>query len=619
MARLTVAIRNAGGRFLAIVVVFAVIGIVFAEAVSYRAGERGSLARDDASIARSSGDRPIRPAADAAITKLIEDAYTIALERDPDADELTAAQDKYDALIDAGVGAFLAAGDVLKRPFLQPSGAQNLEYRALGKLMPEIVEDVWGAFIATPLDPTARDAMAQEGRAMEALVVYLATSARFEERMGEVAPGVDGNAPANFVAVCDTRLFNIIPDALVEITAWIDSFAGSSDVRATAREVILDMVGSARYTGRGWTVEDRVDHVYLTVTAEESFDMVRNVWVRTFLDDGDTSGTVQMMHWFKDKFTDLLETYFGLLPTVTPTAEWTPVPTMPPTPTPVPTRWPDRLPPRDEFELISWFYVMILDREPSEDETFSWKSGYFDYAKAFKIDARFLPRAMARLFFLSKEYDGRYRTDDEFLTDCYHTFMMRDPTEQERRAWLTGDWDRGQVQMIFAESPEFDAVIQRIFPGMKGDPGRNLVTSMYMGILDRLVDKGGVAFFGDRFSSYYASRRDLSRWVAESLIYSEEFGRTAPPTKDHVEHLFRGVLGRYPSREEMAYWTAELDSGRVSVPDFIDLLIASQEFEARLREFFGTDEDPGPVRPPTPAPGPVRTPTPRPPAPPPEG
>ncbi|HUT23450.1 MAG TPA: DUF4214 domain-containing protein [Sumerlaeia bacterium] len=611
MARLAVAVRNAGGRFLATVVAFAVIGIVVAEAVSYRAGERDVLERNPGPITELSGERPIRPAADAAITKMIEDTYDIALGRAPSSAELKAAEDRYDALVDAGVGAFLAMGDVLKRVFITPTGRVNVEYLALGKQTWEMIIDLGLVFPDIEIDEdTARD-MAAEGRLLQAWVVYFGTLSQFEQRVKQIAPNVNGTPEGNYVAISNTRMFDILPNLLADVTTWIRSFVGVTDVRETAREMVLDMVESDRFKDRQFPTEEKVYHVYFTITADEPFGLIIQTWAAVFDEVGDVDGTEQLMHWFKNEFTAVLESYFGPLPTVTPTALWTPTPVISPTPVATPVRWPDRQPPLDVFELIRWFYVMILDRNPSEAEEFSWKSGYFDYAKAFNIDARFLPRAMARIFFLSREYDGRYRTDDEFLTDCYRTFMLRDPTEQERRAWLIGDWDRGQVQMIFAESPEFDAVVQRIFPGMKGDPGRNFVTSMYMGILDRLVDKGGVVFFGDRFSSYYASRRDLARWVAESLIFSEEFGRTAPPTKDHVEHLFCGVLGRYPSREETAYWTAELDGGRVSIRGFIDLLVASEEFGARLKEFFETDTEPGPVQP-TAEPGPVQSPIPLP-------
>ena len=74
--------------------------------------------------------------------------------------------------------------------------------------------------------------------------------------------------------------------------------------------------------------------------------------------------------------------------------------------------------------MVSSFYEEVLGRAPESGAVDEWET-QFDYAVGFDIDVRFIPREMARLFFLSEEYANRDRTDAEFLTDCYRVFLRR--------------------------------------------------------------------------------------------------------------------------------------------------------------------------------------------------
>ena len=248
--------------------------------------------------------------------------------------------------------------------------------------------------------------------------------------------------------------------------------------------------------------------------------------------------------------------------------------------------------PKPIRDLITSFYQTILDREPEAGAVDAWHHGYFDYALSFNIDVRFIPREMGRLFFLSEEYQNRGRTDGEFITDCYRVFLDRGPSNSELTAWLSGVWNRSEVMTIFAESEEFATRIDSMYPILKGDPTRNFVTTMYIGLLDRLVDKDGLEFAVGLFDAANARNgvegvRAAARDMASGVFMSDEFLGKNPTSEDYVVRLYRAFLGRFPSDAEVTYWGGELESGRQTTSDLIDLFADSSEFTTRLNEYFG--------------------------------
>ncbi|HUT25647.1 MAG TPA: DUF3160 domain-containing protein [Sumerlaeia bacterium] len=265
-------------------------------------------------------------------------------------------------------------------------------------------------------------------------------------------------------------------------------------------------------------------------------------------------------------------------PVPTPALTGTPIttPTLTSTPTPEPIR-----------ELIESFYRLVLGRDPEPGAVDAWREGYFEYAASFGIDVRFIPREMARLFFLSEEYAARNRTNAEFLTDCYRVFLNRDPNDGELADWLGGVWNRSEVMTIFSESEEFARRIEAMVPGMQGDPARNFVTAMYVGLLDRLVDSGGLAYFSILLE-LAGNKRDLAKWMAAAIVISQEFLSKEPTNQERVIRLFRAFLGRFPNDRETDYWTGQLDGGLETIDDLVDRFADSEEFAARLAGFFGS-------------------------------
>jgi hypothetical protein len=155
--------------------------------------------------------------------------------------------------------------------------------------------------------------------------------------------------------------------------------------------------------------------------------------------------------------------------------------------------------------MITSYYLDILGRAPEAGAVDSWYLGYFTYAESSAIDVRFVAREMARTLFASAEYQARARTREQFLRDAYQVFLHRAPSQWEIDGWLSGAWNQPQVVTTFAESVEFDYYIQGVFPCMAGARTGNFVTAMYIGLLDRLVEAGGLAAWKGAFDAAFVA------------------------------------------------------------------------------------------------------------------
>lgn len=236
-------------------------------------------------------------------------------------------------------------------------------------------------------------------------------------------------------------------------------------------------------------------------------------------------------------------------------------------------------------DLIVHFYQTILGRDPEAGAVESWESGYFNYALGFDIDVRYIPTEMGRLFFLSQEYDARKRSDAEFITDCYQAFLYRDPEPGALDHWMDGQWNRAEVMSQFAESEEFQTRMATLFPGFDGDPDRNLVTVLYIGLLDRLPDKGGLLYWSDRFE-VGTDIKAVAKELGKTSVASSEFQGFHASNADIVVHLYRAYLGRFPNDSETAYWADLLNRGIYSVNQLIDLFADSDEFDQCVNDLF---------------------------------
>ncbi|MCC5877068.1 MAG: SUMF1/EgtB/PvdO family nonheme iron enzyme [Candidatus Sumerlaeia bacterium] len=234
-------------------------------------------------------------------------------------------------------------------------------------------------------------------------------------------------------------------------------------------------------------------------------------------------------------------------------------------------------------DYIRLFYLTLLDREPEPGALDAWLNGY-DRMVEMNLDVRFLFRDIGRVFIFSEEYQNRNRSDEMFIRDCYAAFMERVPTEQEINSWLNSTWTRGPVLSTFTESVEFENRVLYIFPGREGIAVNNFVSTMYTGVLDRFLDPAGLEYWTDEFLNS-SDVRQRAREMFFDLTESEEYLAKDPTAADYVTSLYRSFMGRFPTTNEVDYWSGEIFHKRQSLDEVVEFFSNSQEFTDRLFEY----------------------------------
>jgi len=135
--------------------------------------------------------------------------------------------------------------------------------------------------------------------------------------------------------------------------------------------------------------------------------------------------------------------------------------------------------------LVEHLYLNILAREPGADEIADW-AGRISRSLEQGIHVRLAMREMAQTLFGSKEYTDRGRSDQQFLTDCYRAFALRDPSAEELAAWDAPLRDRSAVINKLVESPAFTNMLSVLFPNSEGGVTESCVAALYLDILRRL-------------------------------------------------------------------------------------------------------------------------------------
>lgn len=184
-------------------------------------------------------------------------------------------------------------------------------------------------------------------------------------------------------------------------------------------------------------------------------------------------------------------------------------------------------------------------------------------------------------------------SDEEFIRDCYKVYMDRQPSAGELAGLLSGAWSHAEVTTLFAEveSPGFSDRIQALFTEFSVDPTRNFVTKMYIGLLDRLVDSGGLEHFtwllntAKENGGIEAVRTEACSF-GRVVLSSEEYLSKKPTNATHVIRLYRAYFGCFPTRNEGDYWSSELGAGRQTTDTLINEFAASTQFTTKLNTFF---------------------------------
>lgn len=160
--------------------------------------------------------------------------------------------------------------------------------------------------------------------------------------------------------------------------------------------------------------------------------------------------------------------------------------------------------------------------------------------------------------------DGRFPTEESFVDQAYRDILSRGPDAGGLQFWAER-MRAGQAPEVLVEdlilSPEFDGTIAPIF-------------RLYRSVFDRRPDSGGLNFWIERFRSGQTLPA-----IADQFLEGAEFAELAAAqnTEEVVAAIYGRSLGRAPDPDGLAFWTNEIESGRLSLGAFVATVSESPE------------------------------------------
>lgn len=176
--------------------------------------------------------------------------------------------------------------------------------------------------------------------------------------------------------------------------------------------------------------------------------------------------------------------------------------------------------------------------------------------------------AVIENFFNSGEYQGTISP----VARLYFAYFLRIPDYGGLNYWigrLRGGESLEAISDQFAASPEFWQTYGAL-------DNMQFVTRVYLNVLGRQPDAGGLAFWTNELASGARTRGQVMLGFSESAEY-----RTVIANEVAVTMIYMGMLRRAPEGGGFSYWVDYLDRGNRG-QDLINGFIASAEYRSRF-------------------------------------
>ena len=242
-----------------------------------------------------------------------------------------------------------------------------------------------------------------------------------------------------------------------------------------------------------------------------------------------------------------------------------------------------------EPSLVKHFYAAILRRAPDAGGKAFWEG---ERARVVALGANVNEAwfAMAQSFYASAEYAALNRDDAGFVTDLYSTFFERPPDAGGMAFWqglLQQGMPREVALASFMFSPEFINFTQAIFGNTAARPEVDTVMDFYRGLLSRLPDDGGFAFWRQQFRTAQCQGAGAVTAQAEAIssafALSAEYAARARTNAQYVGDLYNAFLRRGGDLGGVQFWIGQIDSGALTRESVRRQFIASPEFQGRVQ------------------------------------
>ncbi len=243
-----------------------------------------------------------------------------------------------------------------------------------------------------------------------------------------------------------------------------------------------------------------------------------------------------------------------------------------------------------ERSLVTHYYYSILRRAPDAGGKAFWE-GEAARMQSLGVNLNETWYSMASSFFTSAEYLAFNRDNTGFVTDLYKTFFNRDPDAPGLAFWK-GLLDQGMPREVmlasFMFSTEFVNFTQAIFGNTAVRKEIDMVVDFYRGLLARLPDNSGFAFWVQQFRT--AQCQGASAVIAQVESISSQFATGAEyaararSNSQYVGDLYNAFLRRGGDLAGVQFWINQIATSAQTREQVRQQFVASpEEFQVRVQ------------------------------------
>lgn len=231
-------------------------------------------------------------------------------------------------------------------------------------------------------------------------------------------------------------------------------------------------------------------------------------------------------------------------------------------------------------DFVTRMYQVVLGREPDPNGLETW----INQLESGRLGAA----DIVSRFFNSPEYQGKNKSSEAVVKDCYNAMLGRDPDPSGLEHWkamldigMTSD----KVCAGFLNSNEFLGLanyygIRRGTIDLKYYRDLNydrtaFVYRLYQDCLSRTPDLGGL----EHWCRMLSLGSDGTN-VASGFVFSTEYKNRLPSNAEFVDMLYRTILGRNADAAGKADWTNQLNF-TVTREKVLNGFMFSPEFSAK--------------------------------------
>jgi len=240
--------------------------------------------------------------------------------------------------------------------------------------------------------------------------------------------------------------------------------------------------------------------------------------------------------------------------------------------------------------LVTKYYIDILGRGPDPGGLAFWVSE-INRIVSLGIDIKKGFIALGNPFFNSAEYVALGKSDAQYITDLYQTFLNRTPDQPEIDYWLgflAQGLSRDALLSDFANSEEFELYMESLFGVSTTRPEYNLVNDFYSGFLNRLPERTGFNAWLTQMKSAQCAGpqqvRNVSHQIALQFIQSAEYVLRDRNNSGYVDDLYNAILRRGADPSGFAAWLSFLDLRTYTREQVLQFFTDSPEFQIRVQE-----------------------------------